>query len=515
VPFYVVGSGLWKKKDIPKRSLVSCTRSSLVTNTLPSPSVLTIFSSSLLFTVDFENGTLDVPEGTTLRTFLSKVLHCDPMRITKKYTGNSSIGKRTFTALPRTSESGTFIDASQRVMRELRHTWLSRLLLAEQWNNRKVTMLKASNSSSAGTTTTSSSAVGSGDDGDYVATTHTSATATAAPINAPLVAASLEPFVQHTPCSSTTSSQLEKSLQWLQAASLHNQSSATTTNSSISDLDGLLQEGEMHIPTLVNQVLLAQYDPATAASEQTVQNVETLQRLLQSLLHKRPQQPLTQAQQPLSGLSCRSTESVAWTESESCSAKSLSSLDSHPSASPMSFTNISTSSRIANNMSTTSSRKRKATATSSSKVDYADLSTSSSPSTSTATSNKFVSLLPLSLRMSQSFSVLSAADSTANSNNNSHSFDRKSLPLEERLRAATVRQHVLPTIDYALKQHPYNEIAVYPSDSLVSEENSRKRSAAYVPETTTAADAVAMSTEEGLHSSIVSAAEALLGLIHC
>ncbi|KAJ1436139.1 hypothetical protein B484DRAFT_325221, partial [Ochromonadaceae sp. CCMP2298] len=45
---------------------------------------------------DFENGTLDVPEGTTLRTYLSKVLNCDPMRITKKYTGNSSIGKRTF-----------------------------------------------------------------------------------------------------------------------------------------------------------------------------------------------------------------------------------------------------------------------------------------------------------------------------------------------------------------------------------------------------------------------------------
>ena len=29
---------------------------------------------------DFENGTLDVPEGSTLRNYLSKTLNCDPMR---------------------------------------------------------------------------------------------------------------------------------------------------------------------------------------------------------------------------------------------------------------------------------------------------------------------------------------------------------------------------------------------------------------------------------------------------
>lgn len=33
---------------------------------------------------------LSFVEGTTLRNYLSKVLNCDPMRITKKYTGNSS-----------------------------------------------------------------------------------------------------------------------------------------------------------------------------------------------------------------------------------------------------------------------------------------------------------------------------------------------------------------------------------------------------------------------------------------
>lgn len=38
-------------------------------------------------------------EGTTLRNYLSKVLNCDPMRITKKYTGNNLIGERTFRPL--------------------------------------------------------------------------------------------------------------------------------------------------------------------------------------------------------------------------------------------------------------------------------------------------------------------------------------------------------------------------------------------------------------------------------
>ena len=39
---------------------------------------------------DFNMGILDVPQGTTLRNFLSSVLNCDPMRITKKYTGLNS-----------------------------------------------------------------------------------------------------------------------------------------------------------------------------------------------------------------------------------------------------------------------------------------------------------------------------------------------------------------------------------------------------------------------------------------
>jgi hypothetical protein len=45
---------------------------------------------------DFSTGLLPVAAGTTLRSYLSDKLHCDPMRITKKFTGASSIGKRVF-----------------------------------------------------------------------------------------------------------------------------------------------------------------------------------------------------------------------------------------------------------------------------------------------------------------------------------------------------------------------------------------------------------------------------------
>jgi hypothetical protein len=48
---------------------------------------------------EFKNGMLPIADGTTLRTFLSKLLNCDPMRISKKYVGNNCIGKVTFSLL--------------------------------------------------------------------------------------------------------------------------------------------------------------------------------------------------------------------------------------------------------------------------------------------------------------------------------------------------------------------------------------------------------------------------------
>ena len=44
----------------------------------------------------FNKGLLPIAAGTTLRSFLSDKLQCDPMRITKKYSGASCIGKQIF-----------------------------------------------------------------------------------------------------------------------------------------------------------------------------------------------------------------------------------------------------------------------------------------------------------------------------------------------------------------------------------------------------------------------------------
>jgi hypothetical protein len=43
---------------------------------------------------NFEKGLLQIPEGTTLRMYLAERLNCDPMRITKKFTGQNCLGKK-------------------------------------------------------------------------------------------------------------------------------------------------------------------------------------------------------------------------------------------------------------------------------------------------------------------------------------------------------------------------------------------------------------------------------------
>lgn len=62
---------------------------------------------------DFNNGFLNAPAGTTLRTFLSDKLNCDPMRITKKFTGDACIGKRVFHPAVRSAINSTAIDKAQ------------------------------------------------------------------------------------------------------------------------------------------------------------------------------------------------------------------------------------------------------------------------------------------------------------------------------------------------------------------------------------------------------------------
>ena len=62
---------------------------------------------------DFNYGYLDAPAGTTLRTYLSEKLKCDPMRITKKFTGDACIGKRVFHPAVRSPENTAAIDHAQ------------------------------------------------------------------------------------------------------------------------------------------------------------------------------------------------------------------------------------------------------------------------------------------------------------------------------------------------------------------------------------------------------------------
>ena len=62
---------------------------------------------------DFNSGFLDAPAGYTLRSFLSDKLQCDPMRITKKFTGDSCIGKRVFHPAVRSATNSEVIDTAQ------------------------------------------------------------------------------------------------------------------------------------------------------------------------------------------------------------------------------------------------------------------------------------------------------------------------------------------------------------------------------------------------------------------
>ena len=62
---------------------------------------------------DFNSGFLNAPAGTTLRSYLSEKLQCDPMRITKKFTGDACIGKRVFHPAVRSAGNASAIDKAQ------------------------------------------------------------------------------------------------------------------------------------------------------------------------------------------------------------------------------------------------------------------------------------------------------------------------------------------------------------------------------------------------------------------
>jgi len=78
---------------------------------------------------EFKAGLLPLNDGTTLRTFLSTLLNCDPMRISKKLVGSNCIGKQVFRR--RTAEinmlSPDQIKQSRAELSELERRFLERL----------------------------------------------------------------------------------------------------------------------------------------------------------------------------------------------------------------------------------------------------------------------------------------------------------------------------------------------------------------------------------------------------
>uniref|UniRef100_A0A7S2R8N1 Uncharacterized protein n=1 Tax=Rhizochromulina marina TaxID=1034831 RepID=A0A7S2R8N1_9STRA len=76
---------------------------------------------------DFNNGTLAVSAGTTLRSYLSAKLNCDPMRITKKFTGDSCIGKRVFHPLERNPLNDAQVSEARETLKRLEARWLAKL----------------------------------------------------------------------------------------------------------------------------------------------------------------------------------------------------------------------------------------------------------------------------------------------------------------------------------------------------------------------------------------------------
>lgn len=70
------------------------------------------------------------------------------MRITKKFTGESCIGKRVFVAQVQNSINAAAIQQAQKELKILRQTWVERLLGMERENARKLCIKSGTNNNS-------------------------------------------------------------------------------------------------------------------------------------------------------------------------------------------------------------------------------------------------------------------------------------------------------------------------------------------------------------------------------
>ncbi|KAH7482153.1 hypothetical protein KRP22_009848 [Phytophthora ramorum] len=75
----------------------------------------------------FKEGLLPLERGTMLRLYLSQKLNCEPMRITKKFTGGECIGKQVFRPCSPTPESRVRIMQAQLELVALEAAFIKRL----------------------------------------------------------------------------------------------------------------------------------------------------------------------------------------------------------------------------------------------------------------------------------------------------------------------------------------------------------------------------------------------------
>lgn len=75
----------------------------------------------------FNRGMLSIEAGTTLRSYLSDRLHCDPMRITKKYAGASCIGKQVFQPSDEYCSSPSITEKIESELKDLESKFVCRL----------------------------------------------------------------------------------------------------------------------------------------------------------------------------------------------------------------------------------------------------------------------------------------------------------------------------------------------------------------------------------------------------
>lgn len=87
---------------------------------------------------DFNSGYLDAPIGTTLRAFLSTKLECDPMRVTKKFTKEDSLGKKVFRpAVQSNAKIAKEVEVAQRKVASLYQKWKRRVETQKEEADRK------------------------------------------------------------------------------------------------------------------------------------------------------------------------------------------------------------------------------------------------------------------------------------------------------------------------------------------------------------------------------------------